>query len=102
MTVSEHYKNAKVLTPLKCPGCGETDSRAFGKPYIWGIEDDSLPCKHVILKGWYCNEKLFGTVIRRGPVIEDGETEPVNIEETDCVYIKLPGRTFYCVGSSHD
>jgi hypothetical protein len=88
------YYEIPVMSPKKCPAYGETEPWAFGRALLHLIEDEKIPGKWVIVKGWYCDElfgehrgMVFGTAVRRGPVEECGETEPVNIVEPGCVYI---------------
>jgi hypothetical protein len=87
--------------PKRCPACGETSPAAFGSCNDILLDDVEMPCKWVVVRGWYCGgihetdpkAAVHGTVIRRGPISDDGETEPVDMIETDCVYLaRLPGR----------
>jgi hypothetical protein len=91
MNAGEHIV---VVPPKKCPACGEELNGFFGPAYLHLIEDEQMPCKWVLVKGWYCDElfgerrgMVFGTAVGRGPVADDGETEPVDINEPDLVYI---------------
>jgi len=108
-----------IPIPEKCPACGQDNLKeAVGKPYLFTIEDTEIPCKWLVIAGWYCSRPfgdmegmIYGTVIRRGPIEENGEKEPIEMWSHDHVYLvnksidrgksKIPifkGRSFHVEG----